>query len=344
MTAASEQHDPRSVGVEEKVAFLQQPHIYPTASERVEVIETHLAWVFLTDRHAYKMKKPVCYDDLDFRTVEARQWVCNEEVRLNRRLAGDVYRGVVPLVIDAQGAFRLGGAGEAVDWLVKMQRLPADRMLDTMILRDTVQEADVRRAIHRLADFYETAEPVEMSPEAYLNRLEQGIEATTRGLVQSAYEMSHYQVKEIAAVQAAFVESEAELLRQRVRQGCIVEGHGDLRPQHVCLIEEPVIFDCLEFDRSLRLLDVVDELSFLAMECERLGAPSIGKVVVDTYATVAGDTPDSRLVHFYKSYRALQRAQIAVRHTRRPSTEDESKWSGQARHYMGLAAAHIEML
>lgn len=342
MTDAQHAPERGPVQTREKVAFLQQPEAYPEAPERVETIETHMAWVFLTDRHVYKMKKPVHYDELDFRTPERRQWACKEEVRLNRRLAGDVYRGVVPLVLDPQGDLTLGGSGDVVDWLVKMTRLPADRMLDVMVRAHTVQADEVEQAAHQLATFYDEADPVSIEPVAYRAGIEQDIDATARALLQSAYHVSRPQVRAVAEAQSSFVEQEADLLQQRVQQGHFVEGHGDLRPEHVCLTDPPVIFDCLEFDRSLRLLDPADELAFLAMECEWLGGPSVGQLLFDTYTEVTGDRPAERLVHFYKSYRAFQRARIAVRHTRRPDTEDEQRWADQARRYLRLARDHIE--
>ena len=337
---APESHEP--VSSDAKVQFLSDPAAYPQGPERVEPIETHMAWVFLTEGHAYKMKKPVRYDDMDFRTAERRQWACQEEVRLNRRLAGDVYQGVVPLVLDPNGDLHLGGAGDAIDWLVKMKRLPADRMLDTMIRQHTVEEADVKRAAERLATFYDAAEPVAVEPVPYRSRIEQNVDTTTRALLQSAYGLPRPAIRSVSEAQAAFLRREADLLQQRVRRNRIIEGHGDLRPQHVCLTDPPVIFDCLEFDRSLRLLDPADELAFLAVECERLGAPSIGQILFGTYAEVTGDQPPERLIHFYQSYRALQRARIAVRHTRRPDTTDEQRWADQARLYLRLARQHIE--
>ncbi len=331
------------VRTEAKIQFLRDPSAYPAQPERVETIETHMAWVFLTPSHAYKMKKPVRYDELDFRSPERRQWACREEVRLNRRLAGEVYRGVVPLVLGADGELHLGGSGEAVDWLVKMERLPAKRMLDTMIRHHTVEETDVRRAAERLAAFYDAAEPITMEPVSYRTRIEQTVDMTTRALLQSAYRLPRPAIRSVAEAQSVFLRREADLLQQRVRRGRLVEGHGDLRPEHVCLTDPPVIFDCLEFDRSLRLLDPADELAFLAVECERLGAPSIGQILFGTYAEEVGDRPPERLIHFYQSYRALQRARIAVRHTRRPGTTDERRWADQARLYLRLARQHIEM-
>ena len=124
MNAASGSHHASSVALDEKVAFLRAPTSYPAGPSTVEAVETHMAWVFLTDRHAYKLKKPVAYAELDFTTLARRHWACAEEVRLNRRLAGSVYQGLVPLTADPQDTLILGGGGEIVDWLVQMRRLP----------------------------------------------------------------------------------------------------------------------------------------------------------------------------------------------------------------------------
>ena len=107
------------------------------ASHTAGMIETHMSWVYLTDRHAYKLKKPVRYDYLDFSTLEARRQNCEDEIRLNRRLAPDVYLAAIPLTVDAEGGLRLDGTGAVVDWLVKMRRLPADQMMDRAITART---------------------------------------------------------------------------------------------------------------------------------------------------------------------------------------------------------------
>src|SRR5690348_10060399 len=120
-------------GIEQKVAFLSRPESYPGHVELVERKETHMSWIFLTEMHVWKLKKPVRTDYSDFSTVEARRHNASNEVRLNRRLTKDVYLGVVPLALASGGSLRLGGDGEAVDWLVVMRRLPANRMLDCMI-------------------------------------------------------------------------------------------------------------------------------------------------------------------------------------------------------------------
>ncbi len=122
----------------ELVEMLSDPRSYAERPSQVTVCETHISWVFLTDRHAYKLKKPVRFDFLDYGTVEARRRACDDEVRLNRRLARDVYLGVEPVTSDTAGKPRLGGRGAAIDWVVKMRRLRADRMLDQMIVSRTL--------------------------------------------------------------------------------------------------------------------------------------------------------------------------------------------------------------
>lgn len=136
--------------IDEKVAFLRRPEAYPSRPARVEVVETHMSWVFLTDELAYKLKKPVLYQFLDFSTVEARRLNCEREVSLNRRLAADVYHGIVSLDLGSDGNLRLGGGGTAVDWLVKMRRLPAHRMLDAAIRSDSVSAEDIDRLQSRI--------------------------------------------------------------------------------------------------------------------------------------------------------------------------------------------------
>jgi len=165
-----------------KVAFLSNPGNYPEKLTAVEVVQTHMSCVFLTDRHAYKLKKPVRYDFLNFSTVEARRVDCEEELRLNRRLARDVYIDVVPLVLTRDGGLVLGGAGKVVDWLVKMHRLPARLMLDRAIRDGNVRRDDVRRCALVLADFYRRSEPVAMDPGEYRDRFRMDILADQRAL------------------------------------------------------------------------------------------------------------------------------------------------------------------
>jgi aminoglycoside phosphotransferase family enzyme len=291
-----------------KVRFLTEPRNYPGATPRVETIETHMSWVFLTDRHAWKLKKPVHQSYLDFSTAAARRHYCAEEVRLNRRLTQDVYLEAVPLTVDADGKLRLGPHGRVVDWLVKMRRLPAERMLDHMIRSGSVQADDVRRIVGTLCRFYRDCTPVPMGESEYRERFAAGIAGNMTELSATEFALPIVTIETVCARQRAFLERAAALFDARARGGRIVEAHGDLRPEHICLERQPQIIDCLEFSLDFRLLDTADELAFLALECERLSAAWMRQSGTETYTDLSSDAPADALLHFYQSFRACVRA------------------------------------
>ncbi len=326
---------PPDLGV--KVAFLSCPQSYPEPTSRVEAIETHMAWVFLTDAHAYKLKKPVRYDYLDFSTLEARRRSCEEEVRLNRRLAPDVYLGVVPLGTGSRGELKIGGEAVVHDWLVRMRRLPAERMLDRMIAGGTVTLPDLVALGCRLARFCGEAPREAVSADGYLERLTKELDESRAELVR--YGLDAELVDRALAGPRAFVASRAAGLRGRVQAGRIVEGHGDLRPEHICLGDPPLVIDCIEFNRDFRILDPLDDLSYLALECRRLGAAWVGQAVIEAYAAAAGDPPPEELIRFYLAYRAGLRAKIAIWHLRDDGAPRAEHWMARARSYLEIGLA-----
>ncbi|MBU1395132.1 MAG: hypothetical protein KKE84_03190 [Gammaproteobacteria bacterium] len=330
------------VNLEAKLGFLGRPDAYPGAPSRVDAVETHMSWVFLTDSHAYKLKKPVRYDYLDFSTVEARRLDCVVEVRLNRRLAPEVYLGVVPLAVDAAGRLSLGGAGETVDWLVRMRRLPAGRMLDHLLRNGGVEHADIRQLAQRLARFYAALPAEPLTPATYRQSLAGRIEDNLRELGSPEFGLPRDVPAGLARFQLDFLQRHAEWFDQRVQAGRIVEGHGDLRPEHVCLLAEPVVIDCLEFKREFRILDPADELGYLALECERLHAPHVARWLLDGYAEASGDAPPVALLHFYQSCRAMLRAKLAFWHLRDDGRHRPEKWIATARDYLEWAQRHAD--
>jgi aminoglycoside phosphotransferase family enzyme len=338
MTGTPLQGQQATLTLAAKVAVLREPDTYPEPPTRVEALETHMSWVFLTDRYAYKIKKPVRYEFLDFSTLALRQQDCAEEVRLNRRLAADVYLGTVALARDARGKLRVGGEGEVVEWLVQMRRLPAERMLDHMIRQGTVQETDIQNLAATLARFYQECPRVALSGTQYRAEFEQTLELNLRELSVPDYALPLDRIEAVHAAQARFLSRQSGLFDARAQAGMIVEGHGDLRPEHICFEPDPVIIDCLEFNRRLRTVDSADELSYLAMECEYLGAPHIGDQLFRAYETITHDRPAPLLVTFYKSFRACLRARFAIAHVRELEKRDWPKWRQHAETYLNLAA------
>lgn len=328
------------ISLETKVAFLRQATCFSEPTRGVDTVETHMSWVFLTDDYAYKLKKPVRRDAFDFRTPESRHFYCEEEVRLNRRLAPDVYLGVVALAVDATGNLRLDGDGRPVDFLVKMRRLPAGKMLDVAIGNGSASQEDIRRVANRLAVFFRECPPVSIEPLAYRSAFHEGIACNLLELSRPAYQLPVERIARLCTAQESVLDARREWLDRRVLEGRIVEGHGDLRPEHICLEEGLPIIDCLEFSRDLRLLDPADEIGFLALECERLAAQELAGHLLRAYSEISEDRPNPSLVHFYQSYRAGVRARIAIRHLDEERFRKSGKWRRRACEYLALAEAH----
>ncbi|MDT8385587.1 MAG: hypothetical protein RRB22_14355 [Gammaproteobacteria bacterium] len=303
-----------------------------------------MSWVFLTDDLVYKMKKPVRYRFLDFSTLAARHQDCLQEIRLNRRLAPNVYLGVVPLTQDEHQQLVLEGNGTPVEWLVKMLRLPAERMLDRLIQRQAVSESDVRSLSARLADFYQRAPAEPMTPEEYRRQFLRDIRTNHEELLDHDYSLSAERLKRITEAQLALINGQPKLFDQRIEEKHIIEAHGDLRPEHICLTDEPVFIDCLEFNRKLRILDPAHELAYLDMECEFAGAAFIGPHLFKTYRQKTGDRPADTLLNFYKAYRAILRAKLSIWHIKDHDADQHSKWIKRTMAYLRLAEKYSAFL
>jgi aminoglycoside phosphotransferase family enzyme/predicted kinase len=324
--------------------MLSRSDSYASRPQRVEKIETHISWVFLTERHVYKLKKPVKYDFLDYSTVPLRRQACEDEVRLNRRLAPDVYLGVLPITRSPRGAFQLNGWGEPVDWVVKMRRLPASRSLESLIVSGQLTAGPVDQLGRRLIDFYQSLPPITASVAAYRAEFESHVRANRDELSQEHHRMTVSVVKRVHTAQLRMLLLAPELLDERVCDGRIVDGHGDLRPDHVYLLPAPTIIDCIEFNDLFRQLDVLDELGFLAMECDRLGTPWVGRRLLQLYFDASHDYPAAALLDFYKSYRACVRAKVHALRSDQMDAQGKTYARHVARDYMLLADRYAARL
>ncbi len=303
-----------------------------TDEQPTKVVETHSATLYFVGDRVYKAKKPVDLGFLDFRSREARERVCHDEVALNRRLAPDVYLGVADV---------RGPDGTWCEHLVVMRRLPEDRRLSTLLLRARPLEVELRRLAALLADFHERCEiPADAAGL--------GSAATARALwldgVRVLREQGHGVVDaaladEIERLAARYLDGRADLLADRAAAGHVRDGHGDLLADDVfCLDDGPRVLDCLEFDRRLRVNDVLADVAFLAMDLERLGDPVAARTFLDAYAAVTGDRWPDSLEHHYVAYRALVRAKVSCVRAGQPGGEQAA---GDARALAELARRHL---
>lgn len=323
--------------LEDKVRFLAMASTYPRGPKAVTVKETHMSWVFLAGDRVFKLKKPVRYPYLDFSTLEAREHFCREEVRLNRRLAPGVYLGVRPLTRSSTGSLALDGDGDAVDWLVEMRRLPVELMLDVRLKAGLVGEADIKRLAAVLADFYRAAKCPVIDPDLPFMHFTAEMEVNGAILMRPGFLAGQREVEALLSRVRHALEGSRERLAQRVRAGHIVDGHGDLRPEHICLADPVVIFDCLEFNPDLRLVDPFDELSFLGMECACLGATWLGPDLIRRMADRMGETIPHDLIALYTALHAVLRARLSLAHLLDPVPREPAKWMPLAKRYLALA-------
>ena len=298
-----------------------------------EAIETHFAWVFLVGDRAWKLRKPVCRDPMDYRGLESRRVGAGEEVRLNRRLAPGTYLGTRPLTRDSGGNFAIDGKGEVVDWLVEMRRLDRGRMLDVLLAQGRVTADDLHRVAALLADFY-AREPTAITDGAALAARLRAQILANHGVLHT---LDAAGADRLHAAQSAFLAVHPDWLAARAAAGCVVEAHGDLRPEHIVLDDPPVVIDCLEFDRNLRVLDRMEELEFLALECARIGHAAAGEEIGRECRARLGDDAPQPLRQFYRSHRAATRAKLTVWRANEPDDGSTERWLATAREYLELA-------
>lgn len=325
-----------------KLRFLQSASSYGDTGSALTCIETHMSWVFLLDKLVFKLKKPVRFPFLDFTTLESREFYCHEEVRLNARLAPGVYLGVVALLWH-EGAFslvpqgRLPACGTVQDWLVVMRRLPLPHMLDQRIARQQVGAPDLEALIGVLGHFYREAPTAPVSAHDYLARFSRELALDRAVLLRPEFQLREA-AKAIDGLGQALVLC-ASALRERVLCDWVRDGHGDLRPEHVCLLQPPVVIDCLEFNPQLRQLDPFDEIAYLALECRMAGASWMGPVLVSGLARALGDAPPAALLSLYTARRALLRARLAMAHLLDPQPRRPEKWRPLALRYLAHSFA-----
>jgi aminoglycoside phosphotransferase family enzyme/predicted kinase len=290
--------------------------LLPTAFEHdvahPRLVETHISWVILTGPLAYKIKKPVKLDFIDTSTLERRRHYCREELRLNRRLAPELYLEVVPVTRQA-GRARMGGEGPAIEYAVCLKQFPAEAELPALLGRGDVSLPEILRLGETLADFHLRTEPISEShaPEAtqlmydtVLGNLEQLLEYTEHHQdIPELRRLWDWTRTKIDTHQAAF---EERVLEQRIR-----DCHGDLHAANIVRFEDRLVpFDCIDFDPQLRCIDVMNDIAFLIMDLHSHGREDLAAALLSRYLEITGDYEGVRLLPFYAVYRALVRAKV----------------------------------
>ncbi len=306
------------------VEALSCPEAYPHSSVAVEVVETHISWVFLAGSFAYKVKKPLDLGFLDFSTLEKRRHYCNEEIRLNRRLCPEIYLSVVP-VVRAGESLLVDAPGDIVDYAVKMVQFDRTMELDRMLSQQLLRVEHIDCLATMIAGFHSSlpAVPAESGfghPDNLVKPMQHNF-TTLESIISDPHELN-----QIGLLQA-FTRQEHQrlypLLLKRESKGFIRQCHGDLHTGNMVLWKERIfIFDCIEFNEVLSNIDVISDLAFLFMDLEHGGESGLAWRLLNNYLAETGDFEALPLLRFYALYRAMVRAKVtAIRFSQSESQE-----------------------
>ncbi|GBE56257.1 phosphotransferase enzyme family protein [archaeon BMS3Bbin16] len=298
----------------EVVEALKNPDVYPEKVTVVEIVQTHISYVFLTDEFVYKVKKHVDFGFLDFTTLEKRRHFCKEEIRRNTPLCKDMYLGVVPINRDGAGKISVDDGGEAIEYAVKMRRMPDDAIMTRLLERNSVTPEHVDRIARLLSDFHRNADTgsgvdeygsLSQVRENWVQNFEQ-TQAHRGGLINpSDFDYIEKKVTE-------FMEKNEGLFNKRVSNGRVRECHGDVHSGNIFILPDSriYIFDAIEFFKGFSCSDVASEVAFLAMDLEFQNRADLAEGFVEKYVEYSGDTGLLELLDFYKCYRAYVRAKV----------------------------------
>jgi len=303
-----------------------------------------MSFVFIAGDYVYKIKKPVNLGYLDYTTLEKRQHFCRRELELNQRLSPEIYLEVVPITQDGDN-FALGRDGEAVEYAVKMRRLPQESMMDTLLGQDRVTAKMVAHVAEKLSVFHQRAETsAAISAFGELGTVTGNAEenfSQTEKYIGAIIPQDTYQG--IKVYSEGFIRDNAALFQRRVDEGKIRDCHGDLHAAHVCFTDGIYIYDCIEFNDRFRYCDVASEIAFLAMDLDHYRRADLSTAFVDAYVSHSGDKELKQLLSFYKCYRAYVRGKVAcfTHDATHISDEERGKALAAARSYFELAQSYV---
>ncbi|MBW1645824.1 MAG: AAA family ATPase [Deltaproteobacteria bacterium] len=325
------------------ITDLQRPDRHTPPAAHVELLQTHISWVIIADQLVYKIKKPVDFGFIDYSTLEKRKFYCQEELRLNRRLSAGVYLRVEPIVKRREGYF-FGGEGEVVDYAVVMKKLPRERLMVRLLARGELTPAHVRRLARRLAEFYRQAAVIDDGSFGTLDTVAYNIrENFTQTEKYLGRCLSEADYRRLIDYNERFFAAHEDLFARRVAAGMIKECHGDLHMEHVCFTNDHLdIYDCIEFNDRFRLIDVVADIAFMAMDLDYHDRYDLAAVFLAEFAGSFDDADGRQLLPLYKCYRAYVRGKVISFLLDDPSlpAAEKERAAARARRYFRLATVY----
>ncbi len=297
--------------LEALIQGMSDPAVYPHKPESVQVIQTHISVVFLAGKFVYKVKKSVNLGFLDFTTLEQRRYFCEQEVKLNSRFSEGIYLGVVD-ICESQSGINLSGEGQIIEVAVLMSRIPEDRIMTNMLKNDLITADILDRLADRIAYFHSHAAGGPAiagfgSIEVIYQNVRENFDQVLPFVGRTIDEDTHGQISRLSL---DFIDTHRDLFLDRMRGGFIRDCHGDLHVDHVVILEEIMLYDCIEFNDRFRYNDTAADLAFLLMDLDFQGYPAFAKHLAERYAHSSEDAGSLKLLSFYQSYRAFVRGKV----------------------------------
>ncbi len=328
------------------VEAMMKPEAYDEDPGQIELIQTHISFVFLTRDFVYKVKKAVDLGFLDFTTLAKRRLFCKKELELNRRLCGDMYLGVVP--INRSGIIRIEGEGETVEYAVKMKRMPQETMMSKLLEENKVDSKLVDRIAKIISDFHSKAETSRRISEFgslsiigtnWKENFEQTQEFVDETISMKDLEMIRERIQ-------GFMKDNVSLFGKRMAEGRVRDCHGDIHSGNIFVTERIYIFDAIEFNERFRYSDIASDIAFLAMDLDFKGRSDLSNFFVKRYVNYSGDRELMRLLPFYKCYRAYVRGKVASFRLEDRDVDGEEKSAAmkEAKAYFKLASTYANFL
>jgi aminoglycoside phosphotransferase family enzyme/predicted kinase len=293
------------------IQALQNPTLYDHPIENFRVLETHGAWILLTGLFAYKIKKPVDFEFLDYSTLEKRKFCCEEEIRLNQTLASELYEKIIPITGTPEQP-ELDGSGTVIEYAIKMKEFPQKNLFSHLLKNHQLIPTLMDELAVIIADFHgkiphATSEIIFGDPEHVYAPVQQNFDQI-RPLITE-----HTQLDRLEKWASETYQILKPIFKQRKKSGYIRECHGDLYLNNIILWNDhPLIFDCIEFNESFRWTDTMADLGFLTMDLEDNQRSDYAHRVINQYLETSGDYDGLSVLRFYESYRAVVRAKIAL--------------------------------
>lgn len=317
----------------------------PGDCSHAELKETHISWIILTKQFAYKIKRPVQYSFLDFSTPEKRKFFCMEELQLNRRLEPEMYLDVLP-VTETPAIVEGEPKTEVIDYALKMTRMDNSREMDVMLLENKVTEQHIEKLAKKIVRFHKNARVVKNAFHTLDFHGKFADLQNHAGLVSEKLgEVWKQKIDECVDRSFNYLNSIRSFSNERVISGFHRDCHGDLNARNIFLYDEPVVFDCIEFNREYRKIDVLNDIAFLCVDLDFFGRQDLSEQFYKKYLKYSGteDTTEIRdLFYYYKSYRANIRAKVTLISITKMKDQSIEKELADVKKYIGLMVGYLD--